>query len=330
MNVLFSLAMVGVLVAIGYFAAQVTALQVVFGIAVPYLAIVVFLGGFVYKIVDWARSPVPFRIPTTCGQEKSHPWIKSNYFDNPHDTLGVIGRMLMEVLFFRSLFRNTKVDVIDGPKVVYGSSKYLWAAGLAFHWSFLVIFLRHFRFFTEPVPAFVHAMQWADGFMQVGVPVVYMTDLFIVAALTYLFARRVVVPQLRYISLVADYFPLFLIGGIALSGILMRYFTKVNIAGVKELTMGLVTFSPTIPEGIGSIFWIHLLLVCALFIYFPFSKLMHLGGVFLSPTRNLANNNRVKRHINPWNPKVEVHTYKEWEEEFKDKIEMAGIPLDKE
>ena len=46
-----------------------------------------------------------------------------------------------------------------------------------------------------------------------------------------------------------------------------------------------------------------------LFAYFPFSKLMHMGGVFLSPTRNLANNNRMRRHVNPWNPEVEVHTY---------------------
>ena len=37
----------------------------------------------------------------------------------------------------------------------------------------------------------------------------------------------------------------------------------------------------------------------ALAAYFPFSKLMHMAGVFLSPTRNLANNNRMVRHVNP-------------------------------
>jgi nitrate reductase gamma subunit len=56
---------------------------------------------------------------------------------------------------------------------------------------------------------------------------------------------------------------------------------------------------------------------------------MHMGGVFLSPTRNLANNNRVKRHINPWDYPVKVHTYEEWEEEFRDKIKAAGLPLEK-
>jgi hypothetical protein len=54
-----------------------------------------------------------------------------------------------------------------------------------------------------------------------------------------------------------------------------------------------------------------------------------MGGVFLSPTRNLANNNRMKRHINPWNYPVKVHTYEEWEDEFRDKLEAAGMPVEK-
>ena len=40
-------------------------LQWFFGIAVPYLAVVAFLVGFVLKVLDWSKSAVPFRIPTT-------------------------------------------------------------------------------------------------------------------------------------------------------------------------------------------------------------------------------------------------------------------------
>ena len=94
--------------------------------------------------------------------------------------------------------------------------------------------------------------------------------------------------------------------------------------------MGLVSFSPIVPEGIGVLFYIHLFLVCVLFAYFPFSKLMHAGGVFLSPTRNMTNDNRVRRHINPWNPKVKLHTYAEYEDEFRDVMKAAGMPLEKE
>jgi nitrate reductase gamma subunit len=52
--------------------------------------------------------------------------------------------------------------------------------------------------------------------------------------------------------------------------------------------------------------------------------------VFLRPTRNLANNSRMIRHINPWNYPVKVHTYEEYEEEFGEKMKKAGVPLDKE
>ena len=92
--------------------------------------------------------------------------------------------------------------------------------------------------------------------------------------------------------------------------------------------MGLATFSPEITTNIAPIFYTHLFLVSCLLAYFPFSKLMHMGGVFMSPTRNLANSNRWRRHENPWNPKVKTHSYAEWEEEFHDKLVGAGIPLD--
>ncbi len=43
--------------------------------------------------------------------------------------------------------------------------------------------------------------------------------------------------------------------------------------------MGLATFTPSVPETIGSIFFIHLFMLSMLIAYFPFSKLTHLGGV---------------------------------------------------
>jgi len=222
------------------------------------------------------------------------------------------------------------MEMREGPKISYGSDKWLWLAGLAFHWSFLVILIRHLRFFSGGVPVIIRITESLDSFLQIGVPLFYATDAVILAAVTFLFLRRVFIPQVKYISQAADYFPLFLIFGIAFSGVLMRYFFKVHIVGVKELAMGLVTLNPVVPEGIGVIFYIHLFLISVLFMYFPFSKLMHLGGVFLSPTRNLANNSRMVRHINPWNYPVHVHTYEEYEDDFREKMKSAGIPVEKE
>ena len=328
MKLIAPLAAVIVLTLIGYAGSKVAPFA--FGVIIPYLAIAAFIGGIIWKVLGWAKSPVPFRIPTTAGQEKSLPWIKQAKFDNPSSTFGVLVRMALEVLIFRSLFRNTKAELKEDRNLVYSQEMWLWIAALAFHYSFLTIFLRHFRFFMEPVPFFVPLIQNVDGFLEIGVPALYMTDLALLGAVSYLFFRRIYYSQVRYISLANDYFPLFLILAIGTSGALMRHFFKVDLLGVKELAVGLFSLHPTLPPGIGAPFFIHLFLVSTLIAYFPFSKLAHMAGIFLSPTRNLANNNRMKRHINPWNYPVKVHTYEEWEKEFHDLLKDAGMPLEKE
>jgi nitrate reductase gamma subunit len=330
MKVLFSLAVVAVFSALAYLGGSAAGLRTLFGVIVPYAAVAVFLAGVILRILAWAKVPVPFRIPTTCGQQKSLPWIRHARLESPFTFWGVLGRMALEVLLFRSLFRNTKAELRQGPRLTYGEEKILWLAAIAFHYSFLVVFLRHLRFFMEPVPALVRLVEATDSFFQIGAPILYLTDVFLLAGLLVLLYRRLFDPQVRYISLAADYFPLFLLLGLALSGVLMRYFTRVDVVAVKEMAMGLVTFRPVVPETVSPLVFVHLFLLSTLIAYFPFSKLMHLGGVFLSPTRNLANNNRARRHVNPWNYPVKVHTYEEWEEEFKDKIKMAGLPLEKE
>jgi nitrate reductase gamma subunit len=327
MNIWYSLLLIVVLFLVALLGVQS---PLVFGVIIPYVAISIFILGIIYRVVKWARSPVPFRWPTTAGQQKSLSWIKANNLESPYNTWGVLGRMTLEILLFRSLFRNTKVELRDGSRILYGSEKFLWLGAMIFHWCFLIILLRHFRFFTEPVIEFVHWLQSVDGMFAISVPTFYISSILILGALIYLFGRRLLNPQVRYISLFTDYFALFLLITIVVSGIWMRNLDKVDIIKVKELAMGLVAFSPTVQEGIGVIFYIHLFFVSVLLIYFPFSKLMHMGGVFFSPTRNLANTNRMKRHINPWNPKVKIHTYEEYEDEFRDIMKSVGLPLDKE
>lgn len=330
MGIKFSLLAVLALVLAAFLGVEVVGMNYFFAVLVPYVAFFLFLSGFVYRILKWARVPVPFRITTTSGQQKSLPWVKQNKLDNPTSKVATVGRMALEVLLFRSLFKNTKMEFREGPKVTYQWEKWLWLAGLAFHYSFFIIIIRHLRFFMEPVPGFVHTTEALDGFLQLGLPGLYITDLLFLAAVTYLFIRRVVIPQVRYISLPADYFPLFLLLGLGITGVLMRYFTKVDVIKIKELAMGLATLHPTVPEGIGVLFFIHLFLVSTLIAYFPFSKLMHLGGVFLSPTRNMPNDSRIRRHINPWNYPVKVHTYEEYEDDFREKMIEAGLPVEKE
>ncbi|MCD6249132.1 MAG: sulfate reduction electron transfer complex DsrMKJOP subunit DsrM [candidate division Zixibacteria bacterium] len=330
MGVMFSLLAVVVLILIAVAGTELAGWRDLFGIVIPYAAVVAFVIGVIYRVLKWARSAVPFRIPTTCGQQKTLPWIKSSKLDNPHNLFWVLCRMFLEVFFFRSLFRNTRSVVVEGPRILYSPTKWLWAAGMAFHWSLLIVLIRHCKYFIEPVPSWLVTMQNLDGFFQIGLPIILTTDVVIVASLTFLFLRRVVDQKLRYLSLPADYFPLFLLLGITVSGVFMRYFTKTDLVSIKELAIGLVSFSPVVSSEVGLVFFVHIFLVSVLLAYIPLSKLMHFAGVFMSPTRNLANNNRVRRHINPWNPKVKVHTYEEYEDEYRDLMKAAGLPVDKE
>ncbi|HEX9022107.1 MAG TPA: sulfate reduction electron transfer complex DsrMKJOP subunit DsrM [Nitrospirota bacterium] len=332
MRAFISFVAVLLLVLVAYAGVESANLRFLFGVVIPYAAVATFVFGMVVRVLKWGSSPVPFRIPTTCGQQKSLPWIKQAKLENPSGILGVWGRMALEVLFFRSLFRNLKLQTHQGSQLAYGEAKWLWAAGMAFHWSFLLILLRHLRFFTEKVLMPVQMLEGLDSFLQIGTPLLYLTDVVLLLAVLYLFLRRISISQVRYISLVADYFPLFLILGIATTGVLMRYFYKTDLISVKVLAMGLVSFNPdaAMLKNIGVIFYLHLFLLSTLFAYFPFSKLVHMGGVFLSPTRNMANSNRMKRHINPWNYPVHVHTYEEYENDFREKMKKAGLPVEKE
>ncbi|WP_147819941.1 sulfate reduction electron transfer complex DsrMKJOP subunit DsrM [Salidesulfovibrio onnuriiensis] len=333
MNALYSLVFVFILVLIPLFGVGAGHMDFGFGVCIPYTAFALFLSGFVAKIFGWAKSPVPYRIPTTGGQQLPYDpeLFKQSKLDNPSNGFQTVLRMILEIFAFRSLFRNTSTslhETKDGPVVAYASSKWLWLFAILFHYSFFIIALRHLRLFLEPIPFFVNGLEFMDGILQIGAPVMYQTDALIVVGLLFLLLRRLVDAKIRYISLVADFFPLFLILGVALSGIWMRYYAKVDVVAIKELAMGLVTLHPHVPAGIDVSFYVHVFLVSVLMVYFPISKLMHMPGVFLSPTRNMPNDNRFHHHENPWNPDIKPLAYESYEKEFGPFMAEAGLPLD--
>lgn len=327
MKALVAFGAVAVLFTLGLLGAE-PGLGWIFGVAVPYAAVAVCVGGLAYRVLRWAAVPVPFRIPTTCGQEKSLPWIRRARLENPATAAGAAGRVALEVLGFRSLFRNTRARLV-GDRLVYRTDLTLWLAALAMHWALLVILIRHLRLLTEPVPGFVTLLERADGFLQIGLPGFQISTIVFLAAVSFLLLRRFTNAQVRYVSLAADYFPLLLLLAIALSGFTLRHLLKTDVADIKQLALGLVAFRPVVPASISPLFYGHLFLVSTLLAYLPFSKLVHMPGIFLSPTRNLANNNRRVRHVNPWDYPVKVHTYEEYEDELREKMVAAGIPVER-
>ena len=172
--------------------------------------------------------------------------------------------MALEVFLFRSLFRNTDVAIV-GQRPVYGSAKWLWLFALLFHWSLLVIVLRHLRFFIEPIAPWVSSLAALDGFFEIGVPTLYLSDVAVLAGLTFLFLRRIAVPQLRYISLVTDYFALLLLAGVVTTGLLMRHFFPADLAPGEEPGPGMGHLRPSRPQGSRAGL---LLFICASFLRF--------------------------------------------------------------
>jgi len=298
----------------------------IFGVVIPYAAIAVFIVGILYKVIGWAESPVPLKIPTTCGQQYTLPFLRRTIYDRfdcPQTMWETVGRMFFEIFFFRSLFRNTRFYY--APQMKYKDARWLWLFGIAFHYSLLLVLIDHLRFFMEPVPWF--SSKLTDGLSLTGVfvPTLYLPGLLIVVALALLWARRLFFGRERTISLPSDHFVLILLLAITISGNLMRYFYKVDLADIKELILCLSTFNVakavSIADALGPIFYIHLTLVSLLLAYFPFSKLMHSAGVFFSPTRNMPNDNRVHIHINPWNPEIKGLTYEQYYEMYKDQLD---------
>ncbi|MFW6284436.1 MAG: sulfate reduction electron transfer complex DsrMKJOP subunit DsrM, partial [Desulfosalsimonas sp.] len=234
---LYSLIAVVLLGLIAYAGAEAAGLQVLFGVIIPYLALIVFLIGFANKIMDWAKSAVPFRITTTMGQQKSLPWIRHSKLDNPYTTGQTVIRMALEILLFPSLFKNLRTGFAgDGQRITYKWVIWLWLFAILFHYSFFVVAVRHLRFFAEPVPFFVSLLEKIDGMLQILQPNLFISGVVLFAAALFLLLRRVFLPKMVYISRPADYFPLFLIIGIAVTGLMMRYISKVDVVRVKELT----------------------------------------------------------------------------------------------
>jgi nitrate reductase gamma subunit len=324
------------LACVAWFGTRLEWLSPFFGVILPYGAVIVFLCGIIWRVLSLARTPVPFNITTTCGQQYSLPWIRSNRLGNPHTWWGVTGRVMLEALFFRSLLSNVSHEWVDGddknaPRLVYKASLGLWIGAMIFHYSLLVVLLHHARFFLEPLPRWLNGVERMDSFFRVGSVAFFISGLALLSAALFLLLRRLCTPWLRYLSLPADFLPLYLLLGIALSGGLMRYTPlRTDIPAVKNFCLSLARLHPAGLSGIGPLFHVHLTLVCVFFVYLPFSKLAHMISLPFSPTRNLLGAARMAHHENPWNYSVKVHTYEEYENEYRDKMKAAGIPLEKE
>jgi nitrate reductase gamma subunit len=224
-----------------------------------YVATAALVAGLAWRIADYARTPAPLKIPTTPA---------------PLTRGGVAVRMAREVIFFESLFKG---------------SLWTWLFGWLFHACLALVLARHLRYFTEPV------WEWVVLLQPLGI----LAGFGMLAGLGGLFARRVLVDRIRYISTPSDYLMLVLLVAIAASGLAMKYLFRTDVVAVKAFFLGLMRLEwQALPAD--PMLYVHLVLVAALMIIFPVSKLLHAPGVFFSPSRNQADDPREARHLAPW------------------------------
>jgi nitrate reductase gamma subunit len=104
-----------------------------------------------------------------------------------------------------------------------------------------------------------------------------------------------VLERLRYISTFSDYVALALLLLVIATGNQMRFMGGLDLAQARQFVSGLLMLRPVAPPS-DFAFIAHSLLVCALLIYIPFSKLVHFSGLVFNPTLNQKNNPREQRY----------------------------------
>jgi nitrate reductase gamma subunit len=235
-----------------------TLLTIIFA-ALFYLATAIFVGGLAYRIYTYARTPAPLKIATTPA---------------PLTNSGVALRIAREVVLFESLFK---------------SSKWTWIFGWLFHFTLLLVVLRHLRYFTEPVWSIVVLVQPIGMYAGFGM----------IAGLAGLWVRRLFVDRVRFISTPSDHLMLLLLIAIGVTGLGMRFVAHTDIVAVKAFILGLMRFDWQ-PLPSDPVLLLHLFFVVALMALFPISKLLHVPGLFFSPTLNQVDNPREVRHVSSW------------------------------
>ncbi|MDH5766827.1 MAG: respiratory nitrate reductase subunit gamma [Gammaproteobacteria bacterium] len=237
------------------------------------LATIVMIVGLIRKVRQYHATPAPLKIPVTPA---------------PKTTGGVVLRLAKEVIFFAALFR---------------SNKWTWLFGWMFHIGLALAFVRHLRYVIDPDGMF--AIIWPLISLEIVQSAGKYAGLAMLAGLLGLFARRIFVARVRYISAPSDYLMLLLLIVIAVSGLMMSFVSHIDIVQLKTFMLGMLSFDfKELPES--GVLLIHLSLVALLGFILPVSKLLHIPGVFFSPTRNQVDNPREKRHLAPWAAKYDA------------------------
>jgi nitrate reductase gamma subunit len=189
-----------------------------------YLSMLVFLGNYAAKALTWAKgSPAGTAMS---GRSEVKALLKG----------------ACDILFLRRLLMVNDV---------------LWIGEWTFHVSFGLVILRHLRYFLDPVP------QWVWAVQTPGIIAGYILPF----SLVYVLVVKYVLERKKYFS-TYNFLLLVLMLVLSISGLLMKTVSHPDIVSVKTFVMGMVAFSfAAAPES--ALFIFHFITVLVLIANLP-------------------------------------------------------------
>ena len=220
------------------------------GSFLPYLTILVFLIGMFYRLYIWAKMPSPIM----------------TLFPRPKH--GTFWGVVKETIFFPGLFK---------------SDKGFWAGAWIFHVMLAFIFIGHSRVFTDFPWLWNKIGMSKEAVDNMSMMSGGIAGIAIMITILLLIFRRVGLKKVREISGLPDYIIMFLLLAIVVTGNAMRFFQHFDLSETRTYFAALLTLqSAQLPNN--SLFLLHFALAQMLIIFIPFSKILHLGGIFFSQT----------------------------------------------
>lgn len=220
-------------------------------IILAYISLLTFVVGMMVQIVKWWMAAVPFpltKFPAATGNGRA------------------FGKMLADTFFFRSLWRRNME---------------VWISGWGFHLFLFLLITGHIVGIAtighEFVPFGLNPQQSEQLSANLGLA----TGIGLSVTVLYLTVRRIIFSNIRAISRFEDFAALGLMILIIISGMMMRLGSPGDLAAVRGFVTGLFTLAPVAaPPHLW--FQAHFFLICLLLMWFPFSKLVHGCGIFMT------------------------------------------------
>jgi respiratory nitrate reductase gamma subunit len=244
----------------------------------PYITLVVFTFGVLFRLGRWVGSRIVHNITLA-------PFPQSN--------TQVLGIFATEVIFFRSLF---------------SSDRTLWIGAWLMHVALLNVIGGHIVGIYTLGEEFIYLGLSSDLSKDLSALLGITFGILLLAALVYLLIRRFTITKVKEVSGASDYLMLVLLLAIVTIGDIMRVFEHqfgIDYAPVKDYVGHLIMFKSLPFDHLAlttPLFVLHIFFVQILLMLFPFSKLMHVLGMFA----NRWIINRVYKDPAPGLPNVDI------------------------